>query len=198
MKIGIIYRDRCREVIVKTVSRFFEVVTFKIPEDLPDVLEERFDFPDELFDTDLIISYAFHTNVNEDLIRRADLENVNTILITGKFRFLKSLAKRVRVVVDDICCSTVVKDLDYSKRFGIPEFRLEIQDGKIVKAEVLRSAPCGVTYTVAKSLVGLDVDSAIQNVGLIVQHHCLANRDGLHKSAKIHTLAVKRAVKRSL
>ena len=196
MKVGIVYRDRIRELFVRNISKRFDVVAFKLPENLPDVLEEEIDFPDELMKCDMIISYAFHGNVNEDLVRKADESGVKLVLIAGGYRYLRELAKKTRVIADDICCSVFVKGFEFFKFFGLPEFEVEVKDGRIVKAEVVRCAPCGVSYEVAKAVVGLKVDEAIRKAGLIVQLHCLAKRDGLHKAGKIHSLALSRALKK--
>lgn len=184
MKVGIVYREG-REKIVKTISKKYDVVPFKLPRDLPEVLEESVEFPGEFKDCKVVISYAFHGNVNEDLVRLSRFWNVEKIVLVGNYRHLKS----PKVLVDSACCT-----LKIIEGFGIPKFRLKVEGNIVVEADVLSSAPCGASYEVAREIVGLDVDRALERAGLVAQFHCLSNRDGIHKAGRIHSLAVKRAL----
>ena len=49
MKVGIVLRDKAREVFVKTISRFFDVIVYRLPEDLPEIIDDEINFPEKLF-----------------------------------------------------------------------------------------------------------------------------------------------------
>ena len=203
MRVGIVLGDTTRRIFVETISKFFEVFVCELPNDLPDVIDEEFEFPEELFEADIILSYAFHPDVNIELIKKAEERGVKYVLVAGGFKFLKRFAKNVRVIVDDVCCSTFVKGIEFFERFGIPEFEITLSDdGKIKDVRVVRSALCGATFFVAEKLKGLSVEEAPRMAGYFTQiYPCLASRGikgGIHKAANLHKLAVERAIKRAI
>ncbi len=203
MRVGIVLSDDSRTVFVKTISRHFDVYVYRLPNDLPEVLDEGIEIPDDLFKCDVILSYAFHPDVNLEIVERADREKVELVLVAGNYRFLKRVKRRVRVIVEDVCCSTLVKGCKFFEKFGIPELEVEIDEfDRIERARVLRSAMCGATYFVAEKLIGVNMEDAPVKAGYLTQiYPCLASRGiggGIHKAANIHKLAVERAIKRAI
>jgi hypothetical protein len=63
--------------------------------------------------------------------------------------------------------------------------------------EVLRGAPCGSTWHIAKGLVGAGIKDAPAKAGLLVQQYpCRAVRGvkgGIHKAGELHKKAVEMA-----
>ena len=203
MKVGIVLGDDAREIFAKTISRFFDIYVYRLPDHLPPVLDEGFDFPEELFKTDIILSYAFHPDVNVELIRRAEESGVKIVLIAGKFGFLRKRSGKVRVIVEDVCCSTLVKGCEFFEKFGIPEFEVCIDEfGRLKEVKVIRSALCGATFFVADKLRGVCVEDAPTKAGYLTQiYPCLASRGfrgGIHKAGMIHKLAIERAIRRAI
>jgi len=199
MRVGIILRDRSRMIFVKTISKFFDVFVFKLPEHLPEFIEE-FEFPDELF-RDVILSYAFHPDINLELVKKANEKDVKCIVIAGKYKFIKKYSNNVKILVGDACCSHLVKGIEFFEKFGIPEFKVKIKDNLIENVEVLRSAPCGATFFVANKLKGVYVSEAPMKAGYFTQLYCLGSRGisgAIHKAANIHKLAIERAIRRKL
>jgi len=197
MKVSIILRDRSRMIFAKTISKFFDVLVFKLPEHLPDFIEE-FEFPDELF-RDVILSYAFHPDVNLELVKKANEKDVKCIIIAGKYKFVKRCSNKIKVLVGDACCSHLIRNIEFFEKFGIPEFKVEIKDNLIENVEVVRSAPCGATFFVANKLKGVHVSEAPMKAGYFTQLYCLGSRGtggAIHKAANIHKLAIERAIKR--
>lgn len=197
MKVGIVLNDKERDVFAKTISKFFDTYVYLLPE-LPHVLDEDIYIPEDIFKTDIILSYAFHPNVNLEIIKRAERYGVKIVLIAGKFKFKSS---KVRVIVDDVCCSRIVKGFEFFEKFGIPEFDVDIRDGKVEDVRVIRSAPCGATFFVAEMLKGVDVESAPRRAGLLAQIRCFSSRGiggGIHKAGAIHKLAIERAIRRKI
>lgn len=192
MRVGIVYRERAREVFVKTIGRFFEVLAVKLDEDLPPIVE-KCDLPESLFECDVVLSYAFHPDVNLEIAERAK----GLVIIVGRDRYLR----RKGVIVEDVCCATLRKH-PFFERFGIPEFEVEIEDGRLKNVKVLRSAPCGATFFVAERLKGVEVNRAPILAGYYAQiYPCLSTRGrggGIHKAGKVHELAIMRAIRKAL
>ena len=203
MKVGIVLRDKAREIFVKTISRFFDVIVYRLPEDLPEIIDDEINFPEKLFKTDIILSYSFHPDVNVELIKKAEEREVKIVLIAGNFKFLRKLSNKIRIIVEDVCCSTLVKDCEFFKKFGIPEFEVSIDEfDRLEEVRVVRSALCGATFFVADRLRGVSIEEAPTKAGYLAQiYPCLASRGiggGIHKAAMIHKLAVERAIKRAI
>lgn len=89
-------------------------------------------------------------------------------------------------------------------RIGMPRLRLEVGDGYIKEARVLRSAPCGNTYFVAFNLKGAPLDERVAEVVAKYWHSfpCVASMEMdrelgetiLHMGGFMHYLAVQEAL----
>lgn len=89
-------------------------------------------------------------------------------------------------------------------RIGHPKLSLEIGDGYIKEARVLRSAPCGNTYYVAFNLKGAPLDAGVAEVVAKYWHSfpCVASMDMdrelgetiLHMGGFMHYRAVQQAL----
>jgi len=78
LKVGIVIRGNHGKSTAEQMAKYFEVVTFELPEELPELIEDV-ELPD--FDVDVLISYASHPDVNLELVRSA---RAKLIIITGK------------------------------------------------------------------------------------------------------------------
>ena len=66
-----------------------------------------------------------------------------------------------------------------SRAFGRPQFAATVRNGKLVRLEVLRGAPCGSTAAASGELVGQYLSPAtLRHFGLRICHHCRAPRLG--------------------
>ncbi len=97
---------------------------------------------------------------------------------------------------------------EFARRFriGKPKIKLRVQDGRIIDAQVITSAPCGCTYFVARNLIGREIDENL-NVDVTAKYWhsypCVASMDvdreladaPLHKGGYLHYEAVADAVK---
>jgi len=93
---------------------------------------------------------------------------------------------------------------EYGKRYGTPELKVEIADGRLQSIKVLRGAPCGATWRALEKLIGLEVDEVATRYGLDVQFQCSADSSGwdplwgkspIHLAADMHFKALERALK---
>lgn len=66
----------------------------------------------------------------------------------------------------------------FARSFGKPKLKIKVdpQTGIIGEVTVERGAPCGSTHFVANKLVGMPVDKAVPQAGLVAHHYpCLAS-----------------------
>jgi hypothetical protein len=202
MKVGIIIRGNHGRSTAEQMAKYFEVVTFELPSDLPELLEDV-KLPD--FDVDVLISYASHPDINLELVRSA---KAKLLIITGKGGSRAQLKREAekhgkKVVVVDICCVTpTLNDFsEFFKYFGKPEFEVEIEGGRLKNVKVLRCAFCGATHFVAEMLKGVSVEEAPAKAGYLTQvYPCLASRgiDGkIHLAAEMHKIAMEKAIEKA-
>lgn len=64
----------------------------------------------------------------------------------------------------------------FTKRFGKPRLEVDLEEGKIMKVEVKRGAPCGSTRFVAERIRGLNIRKAVHEAGFALHNYpCLAS-----------------------
>jgi hypothetical protein len=64
---------------------------------------------------------------------------------------------------------------EFARHFGRPALRIESDGWRITAAEVERDSACGCARSVARQLVGVDVEEAVVQAGLFHHHYpCLA------------------------
>jgi hypothetical protein len=64
-----------------------------------------------------------------------------------------------------------------------------VEDQTIVEAEVIRDAACGCVRFVSESIIGTDVDEAVEEAGMLHHHYpCLAsmNKDEDYRDTLMH------------
>jgi hypothetical protein len=77
----------------------------------------------------------------------------------------------------------------FAEVFGKPTFGVDIEDGTILRLEVLRDSACGCAQDVAQKLLGSDVDEAVDRIGLLHHYYpCLAdlNWDSDYRDSIVH------------
>lgn len=187
------------------ISKKYRVITHYLPEELPPIMEEV-EIPQEILDSDLVISYANHPDINLELVKKA----MGAVFITGKggskSQLLKEAEKNgTKVFIEQICCSVNPDkgNMEFFRYFGRPEFEVQLDpyEKKIEDVKVVRTAFCGATHFVAQKLQGVDVERAPSLAGYYTQvYPCLASRgiEGkIHLAAKIHLKAMERAISRA-
>lgn len=213
MKVGVILRKKYGKRAVEQISKKFEVVTFKLPDELPELIDEPEEIfiPDEIFESDIILSYALHPDVNYEIIRRAE-GKVKAVILPGGAKSgsrnqLKELGEKhgVKIIWEDVCCATPYIDdpeiSEFFEEFGLPEFDIEVENGMVKDIRVKRSAICGSSYFVAEKIKGLSINEAPTKAGYFTQiYPCFASRgiEGkIHRAAHIHKRQVERAIEKS-
>jgi hypothetical protein len=77
----------------------------------------------------------------------------------------------------------------FARHFGRPQFKVEVEDGLIARIDVQRDAACGCGAYVAQGLIGVPVDQALEEAGLLHHHYpCLAsmNKDPHYRDTLMH------------
>jgi len=85
----------------------------------------------------------------------------------------------------------------------LPEYKVEVEKGRIKSIAVKRGAPCGATWDVLARVVGLPVEVAVSTLAREVQYICYADpsafdpisgKSPLHYAGDVHAAALKKAL----
>ncbi|MDD5474646.1 MAG: DUF166 domain-containing protein [Candidatus Methanoperedens sp.] len=218
ISIGVITRGKYGHRLIENIKKNsdFKVSAIEIPESLPDFIEAPSDFlanlhlDKSIFSHDLIIAYILHPDLTPEIVRLAGEQGARAVIIAGGaaraggHQELFSLSEKynMHIEVHEICCDiekcgdNVVDE--FASCFGRPGLKITAKKGIVSNVEVIRGAPCGSTWHMAKGLVGTSVEDAPGKAGLLVQQYpCRALRGikgGIHKAAKLHKKAVENAL----
>jgi len=194
------YGRRHLENIRQWAPPDWTVQDWKAPAILPPVIDYPEEFLPEAFPSaDLILSLGENPGVAEllpEIARRTGAKAVIAPadsdawlprgLANQLHRWLKDIG--VQVVTPRPFCSLTeaasglrteqepVDDLyiaEFARFFGRPAFRIEVDSEArtIAAVEVLRDASCGCARYVAERLVGMAVDDAVEQAGLLHHHY---------------------------
>lgn len=215
--IGVITRGKYGHRLIENIKQNsdFKVSTIEIPESLPDLIEAPGEFlaalnlDKSIFSSDLIITYILHPDLTPEIVRLAGENGAHAVIIAGGAARAGGLSElqtisgkyNMHIEIHEICCdmeqcgNNVVDE--FVSCFGRPELKITTKAGLITKVEVLRGAPCGSTWHMAKGLVGAGIQDAPAKAGLLVQQYpCRAVRGvkgGIHKAGELHKKAVEMA-----
>ncbi|MCS7121833.1 MAG: DUF166 domain-containing protein [Archaeoglobaceae archaeon] len=209
MKVGVVARKDSRKREIELFSKFFEVLVYEIPKELPELIEnpsQYLNFP-ENFKPEILVSFANHPDINIELIKEAAKRNVKIVIFSGSKAGsraqLKNEAEKhgIKILVEEVCCTTPKIDHEFFEKFGTPEFEVSIEGDRLKEVKVLRAAFCGATFYVAEKIKGAKIDEAGRLAGYYTQiFPCLASRGikgGIHKAAKAHKKAIEKAIKKA-
>ncbi len=98
----------------------------------------------------------------------------------------------------------VLKQFCEEYNVGRPKLAIEVQDGLVAKAEVVRGSPCGLTHWVAERLVGQPADDSLEHKAAELLHlrPCLATQimdpqlgdTVMHESIRLMEAAARKAL----
>jgi hypothetical protein len=165
----------------------------------------------------IIISYSYHIDITQFLIKKASDSGVDAFFIPGSDpaysklgarRQSKELSGQMILVAPKVSCGGIPQGINphldrLRENLGLPEFEIEIDNNdKIKSVKVVRHSLCGCADKVAEGLMGKKVDDAYTRAGLITQTHCRAPRGyqilrgcgEIYLSAEIHADAIVRAL----
>ncbi|MCC4766803.1 MAG: DUF166 domain-containing protein [Methanosarcina vacuolata] len=213
--IGVITRGKYGHRLIETVREHsdFSIVTADLPEFVPVFIEEpdeyleALNFDRRVFSAEIIITYSLHPDLTSAIAKLAAEAGVRSLIVPGgpsraSVPELKKISEvsGMDVEVDEICCSLEPNDFNrpFAELFGSPVLKVKTKDGKIADVEVIKGAPCGSTWYMAKEIVGTEVKDAPPKAGLLIQHYpCRATRGevgGIHESGELHKQAFIKAL----
>lgn len=213
--IGVITRGKYGHRLIETVREHsdFSIVTADLPEFVPVFIEEPDEFLEALnfdrrvFSAEIIITYSLHPDLTSAIAKLAAEAGVRSLIVPGgpsraSVPELKKISEvsGMDIEVDEICCSLEPNDFNrpFAELFGSPILKVKTKDGKVADVRVIKGAPCGSTWYMAKEIVGMEVKDAPPKAGLLIQHYpCRATRGdlgGIHESGELHKQAFIRAL----
>lgn len=179
-------------------AEYFDMTIVDIDDELPLVLDDTSEYLPKELDCDLVLDFLRHNDLSTDL---AELCHSLGIPVIGSGKKLPGKS----AITPPTCCGLPrQKGLGhYGKYFGAPEFAVEVEEGIVTKVDVVRGAPCGATWEVARRLVGHPVDDAARKAGLDTQFYCYADpsnwdpiygKSPVHFAGKIHDKQLQKAI----
>jgi len=183
----------------------WQIEAWQAPAVLPPVIDYPEDYlPESLPPADLVLAFGEHRGVAELIPDVARMTGARAVIapVDREEWLPRGLARQLRGWLADIDVACVTpKPLcsltethynlrrhrveyddpliaEFARSFGRPEFHITVDPGgrTIAIAEVVRDACCGCARHVAQGLVGVSVDDAEQQAGLLHHHYpCLAS-----------------------
>jgi hypothetical protein len=184
----------------------WQVEVWRAPSMFPLMIDYPEDYvPDTLPSADLILSFGEHKGIAELLPDVARVTGAQAVLaaVDNEAWLPRGLARQLRGWLEDIGVDCVTpKPLcsltethyslarrqhveynsplvaEFARHFGRPELHLTIDPDtrRITSAQVLRDSVCGCAGHVAQGLVGVSVDEAEYEAGMLHHHYpCLAS-----------------------
>lgn len=186
------------EGLKKYGEELFELEIVDIDEILPQVLDNTEEILPQELHCDLVLSFLKHSDLATDLASICKKQGIPFIASSKKI-------PGKGAITPPTCCGLARQDGlgNYGDKFGAPEFTVEIEDGLIKDVKVVRGAPCGATWDVAKRLIGHPADDAVRKIGLETQFYCFADTAGwdpiygkspVHFAGKIHSKMLQKAI----
>ena len=161
----------------------------EFPENLPEFIDDFESYiPNELPDCDLVLSLGLKGDINMILPIIASRTGAKSVIVEihdptqlppGLQRELEASANGVKIVFAKPFCSLkpVGDDVidEFAKYFGKPE--IEIEGNTYIKnINVIRGAPCGSTWYVARELEGYPLEDAeLESGNKIHNYPCIAS-----------------------
>ncbi len=164
---------------------------------LPPVIDEPGEFITENdVEGDLILNFLRHPDLSEYLVR---LCNRKGIPVIASGQHIEG------AITPFTCCGLGKKEAagTYGEQFGVPEYEVEIKDGRISMLKAKRGAPCGATWQLIPKIVGVKIEEAVSAIGREAQYLCMADpssfdpisgKSQLHFAGEVHIAALKKAL----
>jgi hypothetical protein len=179
----------------------FDLKVISIDAALPEFIEETDPYLPDPEGADLVLDYLLHPDLSYALAEKCERLGVPVIASGKKQPLAKAITPRT-------CCALTRQENlgEYGERFGLPEYRIEIEDGRIASVETLRGAPCGASWDAGQRIVGYTVEEAPVRIGLETQFYCVADpaswdpitgKSPVHIAGELHKAALLRALKKA-
>jgi len=200
MDIIVFQEHKSGELKVEGVQRYGDgmkiVKIVSIDKALPDFIEDPEEYIDDYFSAHLVLNYLKHPDLVDYLIRICETKGIAVV----------SAGKKGKGFTPFTCCGLGQSEKlgSYGIKFGLPEYKVRVVEGKIVKIEVVRGAPCGATWDALHEYIGCSVEDVLTRLPRQVQYFCSADPSGfdpvsgkspVHYAGYVHIAALKKAIK---
>jgi len=213
--IGVITRGKYGHRLIHTVKEHsdFSVITADLPELVPLFIEEpdqyleALNFDKRVFSAEIVITYSLHPDLTSAIAKLASRAGVRSLIVPGgpsraSIPELNQIseASGMDIEVHEICCTLEPNEFNrpFTDIFGSPSLEVKTKNEKIEDVKVLKGAPCGSTWYMAKEIIGVPLKDAAPKAGLLIQHYpCRAARGdlgGIHESGELHKQAFIKAL----
>jgi hypothetical protein len=184
----------------------WSVEMWQAPAVLPPVIDYPEDYlPDQLPAADLILAFGEHPGIAELIPEIARITGAQAVIaaVDNEAWLPRGLARQLRGWLEDMgvacvtpkpLCALTERDYgtrrreriayahpliaEFARHFGQPQLRIEVdpETRTIASVEVVRDTVCGCARYVAERLVGVSVDEAEYQAGMLHHHYpCLAS-----------------------
>ncbi len=179
----------------------FKLKVITIDAALPSFIEDTDPFLPDPVGADLVLDYLLHPDLSYALAEKCKAAGIPVVASGKKPPLVDALTPRT-------CCALArQKELGpYGQLFGLPEYKINVKDNRIVSVETLRGAPCGATWDAGQRIVGYSVEEAPVRIGLETQFYCVADpaswdpitgKSPVHIAGELHKAALLKALKRA-
>ncbi|MBU1232257.1 MAG: DUF166 domain-containing protein [Proteobacteria bacterium] len=173
--------------------RIIEIVSIDIF--LPDFIENPEDFINKDFTADLVLNFLKHPDLVDYLVSLCNVKGIPVV----------SAGKKCGGFAPFTCCGLGKSRRlgAYGERFGLPEYKVVLDNDRIVEIEVLRGAPCGATWDALLGCIDCSVEEALTRIPRQVQYFCSADPSGfdpvsgkspVHFAGYVHIAALQKAI----
>ncbi len=186
---------------IREFGRNIEITAvYDISADLPELVDEPEEYLVDTFSADLVLDFLKHPDLSDHLAGLCQRKKI-PLIASGK--------KNKAAITPFTCCSLGrLPGLGhYGEQFGLPEFSVVLDQGRIRTLKVIRGAPCGATWDVVAQITGLEAETALTTLPREVQYLCSADpgnfdpisgRSQLHHAGDVHIAALEKALARAL
>ncbi len=182
---------------IQVYGKGIEIINVvNITEPLPEIIDEPEEYIPSRIEGDLVLNFLKHPDLAEYLVQVC---NRLSIPVIASNRHIPG------AICPFTCCGLGKKKGlgAYGEQFGLPEYEVDVENGRISAIRVLRGATCGATWQVIPRLTGLTVQEALTAIGRESQYLCMADpsafdpvsgKSMLHYAGELHSAALRRAL----
>ncbi len=169
---------------------------FNIQGPLPVLIDEPEEYVNADFHADLVLDFLRHPDLSHYLVGLCRARRI-PVIASGR--------QIPGAVCPFTCCGLGKKEGlgEYGRQFGVPEYRVEIEKGRIKAISVKRGASCGATWQVCRQMQGVSVEDAPTVISRQIQYLCLSDpsdfdpvtgKSAVHFAGQIHRAALEKAL----
>ena len=173
---------------------------FNLKGPFPLLIDEPEEYISGIPDADLCLDFLRHPDLSQHVVELCSKKSI-PVIASGQHI--------PGAICPFTCCGLGRKEGlgEYGRQFGVPEYKVQIRDGRINSIKVKRGASCGGTWQVCREITGLSAAEAPTVISRQIQYMCLSDpsafdpvsgKSAVHFAGEVHKAALDRAIKRAL